>query len=58
MLKWALIFFVVAIVALPLGYGGVAAGASSLAIALFWIFLVVTVGLFLFSLFAGRRKPL
>ena len=55
MLKWAIVFFVVALVAGALHFGGIAWAASSLALALFWIFLVVTVVLFLYSLVAGRR---
>ena len=58
MLKWALVFFVVALVAAALGFGGIATGASSIAIALFWIFLVVTVVLFLVGLVTGRRASL
>ena len=58
MLKWALIFFVVAIVAGGLGFGGVAGGAASIAYALFWLFLAITVILFLVGLVAGRRTSL
>ena len=55
MLKWALIFFVVAIIAAVLGFGGIAAGASSIAMILFWVFLAITVVLFLVGLVSGRR---
>jgi len=46
MLYWAVVFFVVAIVAGVLGFWGIAAGASWIAQILFVIFLA----LFLFSL--------
>ncbi|RYG26600.1 DUF1328 domain-containing protein [bacterium] len=55
MLKWALIFFVVAIIAAVLGFGGIAAGASSIAMILFWVFLAITVVLFLVGLVSGKR---
>ena len=40
MLRWAVIFFLVAIVAGVLGFGGIAAGASEIARVLFYVFLV------------------
>jgi len=43
MLKWAAIFFVIAIVAAVFGFGGIAAGATEIAKILFFIFLVVFV---------------
>jgi len=55
MLRWALIFFVVAIVAAVLGFGGIAAGATNVAMILFWVFLAVTIVLFLVGLVSGRR---
>ena len=47
MLSWAVIFFVVAIIAAIFGFGGIAAGAVSIAKTLFFIFLI----LFILSLF-------
>jgi uncharacterized membrane protein YtjA (UPF0391 family) len=58
MLKWALIFFVVAIVAAALGFGGLASAASGIAVILFWVFLAITVILFLVGLVGGRRTSL
>ena len=58
MLKWALIFFVVAIVAGTLHMGNLAGAASGIAVILFWLFLAVTVILFLVGLVGGRRTPL
>ncbi|NLF29978.1 MAG: DUF1328 domain-containing protein [Planctomycetes bacterium] len=49
MLYWALVFFLVAIVAAIFGFGDVAAGAATIAQVLFWIFLVV----FVISLIVG-----
>jgi len=49
MLYWALVFFLVAIVAAVFGFGGIAAGAASIAKLLFWLFVV----LFLVSLIGG-----
>jgi uncharacterized membrane protein YtjA (UPF0391 family) len=43
MLYYALIFFVVALVAALFGFGGIAAGAVEIAKILFFIFLILTV---------------
>jgi uncharacterized membrane protein YtjA (UPF0391 family) len=51
MLRWTVIFLVVAIIAAIFGFGGVAAGAAGIAKILFFIFIV----LFLISLIGGRR---
>jgi len=55
MLRYALIFFVVALIAALFGFGGIAAGATEIAKVLFFIFVV----LFVISLVAGlvRRGP-
>jgi uncharacterized membrane protein YtjA (UPF0391 family) len=54
MLYWALIFFIIAIVAAIFGFGGIAAGASSIAQGLFFLFLIIAVA----SLVLGtRRRP-
>jgi uncharacterized membrane protein YtjA (UPF0391 family) len=55
MLRYALIFFIVAIIAALFGFGGIAAGATEIAKILFFVFLV----LFVVSLVAGlvRRGP-
>jgi uncharacterized membrane protein YtjA (UPF0391 family) len=52
MLRYAVIFFVVAIVAALFGFGGIAAGATEIAKILFFIFLI----LFIVSLVAGLIK--
>jgi uncharacterized membrane protein YtjA (UPF0391 family) len=51
MLRWALIFLVIAFVAAVLGFGGIAGTATSIAKILFFVFLA----LFILSLIFGRR---
>lgn len=51
MLRWTVIFLIVAIVAAVFGFGGIAAGAAGIAKILFFIFLV----LFVISLLMGGR---
>lgn len=51
MLRWSLVFLVLALVAAGLGFTAVAGAAAGIAQMLFWIFLVV----FLITLFLGRR---
>jgi uncharacterized membrane protein YtjA (UPF0391 family) len=51
MLYWALVFFLIALVAAPFGFFGIAAGAASIARILFFVFIV----LFLVSLLTGMR---
>lgn len=54
MLGWALVFFIIAIIAAVFGFGNIAAGAADIAVILFWIFVV----LFLVSLVLGVvRRP-
>ena len=52
MLRYAIIFFIVAIIAALFGFGGIAAGATEIAKILFFVFLV----LFVVSLVAGLIK--
>ena len=49
MLRWALIFLIIAIIAAVFGFGGVAEGAADIAQILFYIFLL----LFVISLVFG-----
>ncbi|HET9131461.1 MAG TPA: DUF1328 family protein [Terriglobia bacterium] len=49
MLKWAFIFFVVALVAAAFGFTGIAAGAATIAKILFYLLL----GIFFILLIAG-----
>lgn len=55
MLKWAAIFFIIAIVAAIFGFGGIAATAAGIAKVLFFIFLVIFVIFLVMGLVAGRR---
>jgi len=52
MLRWALVFFVVALIAAVFGFWGIAAAATGVAKLLFFVFLV----LFLVSLVAGLAR--
>ncbi len=55
MLRWAVVFFIIAIIAAIFGFGNIAAGATDIAKILFFIFIV----LFVLSLIANivRGKP-
>jgi uncharacterized membrane protein YtjA (UPF0391 family) len=54
MLRWALIFFIVALVAALFGFTNIGVAAASIARILFFLFLI----LFLFALVAGLfRRP-
>ena len=56
MLYYAVVFFVIAIIAAVLGFGGIAFGAAEIAKVLFFVFLVI----FLVALVMGlsrRRAP-
>ncbi|RYG49194.1 DUF1328 domain-containing protein [bacterium] len=55
MLKWALIFLIVALVAGVLGFGGIAGSAVGIAQILFWAFIIITAVLFLIGLVSGRK---
>lgn len=53
MLRWAVIFLIVALVAAVFGFGGIAEDAAWIAKILFVVFLI----LFVVSLVLGRRGP-
>lgn len=50
MLYYAVVFFVIALIAALFGFGGIAASASGIAQILFFIFIVLAVASFLFGL--------
>ena len=54
MLKWALIFAVIALIAGMFGFTGVAAGAAGIAKILFVVFLVLFVAVLLFALLGAK----
>ncbi len=60
MLRWALAFFIIAIIAGILGFGGIATGAADIARICFFFFVVVFAVSLVWGLVTGRdpRKPL
>lgn len=54
MLRWAIIFFVIAILAAVFGFGGIAGAASGIAQLLFFVFLVLLVVSVVMHLVRGR----
>lgn len=54
MMRWAIIFLVVALVAAVLGFGGIAGTAAHFAVILFWIAVAIAVIMFLFGAMGGR----
>jgi len=57
MLGWAITFFIIAIVAAALGFGGIAGSAVSIAQILFVIFLILFLISLVWHLVSGRRPP-
>jgi len=54
MLKWALLFFIVSLIAGLFGFTGIAAGAAAAAKVLFYIAVVLFVVFLLLGVFAAR----
>lgn len=54
MLRWALIFFVISLVAGALGFTGIASGARRIAKVLFGLFLVLALVVLVVALFIGQ----
>jgi uncharacterized membrane protein YtjA (UPF0391 family) len=52
MLHYTVVFFVIALIAAVFGFGGIAAGATEIAKILFFVFLAITIVLYLMG-----RKP-
>ncbi|THT99955.1 DUF1328 domain-containing protein [Lampropedia puyangensis] len=50
MLRYAVIFFIIALVAALFGFGGIAAGATEIAKILFFIFIIIAVITFVLNL--------
>lgn len=57
MLRWSIIFFVIAIVAAIFGFTDIASGAASIAKIIFFIFLILLVGSLLMGASIFKRKP-
>lgn len=55
LLKWAAIFFVIALIAAAFGFTGIAAGAASIAKVLFYLFLGIFVVLLIAGIIVGRK---
>ena len=55
MLYWALVFFIIAVVAGVLGFGGISAAAGGIAQILFYIFVVIFLVALIAGLLGGRR---
>lgn len=53
MLKWALIFLVIALIAAVFGFGGIAGAATDIAVILFWIAVIIFVVMLIMN-FARR----
>lgn len=49
MIKWAIIFAIIGVVAGVLGFGGIAGGAFGIAKFLFWAAIIIAVVLFLLA---------
>lgn len=54
LLKWALICFVISLLAGGLGFTGIAAGAGSLARILFGLFLVIAIAIVVIAIAVGK----
>ena len=55
MLRWALGFFIIAIIAAIFGFTGIAAGAADIAQLCFFFFIVVFIISLIWGLVTGRR---
>jgi uncharacterized membrane protein YtjA (UPF0391 family) len=53
-LKWALIFFLISVVAGFFGFTGIASGAQSIAKVLFFLFLAIAIAVVIFAVIAGK----
>ena len=57
MLRWALIFFIIALIAAGLGFTGVAGAAAGIAKILFWLFVGILLLVLLTALIGGGPRP-
>ena len=55
MLRWAMTFLVVALIAAILGFGNIAGTASGIAVTLFWVFVVLFLVSLVVSMISGKR---
>jgi uncharacterized membrane protein YtjA (UPF0391 family) len=54
MLRWAVIFFIIAIIAAVFGFGNIAAGATDIAKILFILFVILFLVSLIFGLVRGK----
>lgn len=58
MLKWAVIFFIISLVAALFGFTGISAAAAGIAKILFFVFLLIFIVLLIAGLFGrGSARP-
>jgi uncharacterized membrane protein YtjA (UPF0391 family) len=55
MLRWAIGFFIVALIAAVLGFGGIAAAAAGIAKLIFYVFVILFIASLLAHLLRGQR---
>jgi uncharacterized membrane protein YtjA (UPF0391 family) len=55
MIKWAIVFAIISIIAGVFGFTGIAAGSAAVAKILFFIALAIFIVLLVIGLFVGRR---
>ncbi|CUA81404.1 Uncharacterized membrane protein YtjA, UPF0391 family [Gulbenkiania indica] len=55
MLRWAAIFFIIALVAGAMGFGGIAGAAGGIAKILFWLFVIGFLVTLVLGIAAGRK---
>ena len=55
MLRWAVIFFIVSIIAAVFGFSGISEATADIARILFYIFVVIFVVMLVLGLVAGKR---
>ncbi len=55
MLRWALGFLILALIAAAFGFGGIAAASAGIAKMLFFLFLIIFVVTLIMGVMAGRK---
>ncbi len=55
MLRWALIFFIVSIIAAIFGFGGISEASADIAKILFYVFISIFALMLLLGLLAGKK---
>ncbi|ATD67820.1 MULTISPECIES: DUF1328 family protein [Luteimonas] len=55
MIKWAIIFAVIGLIAGALGFGGIAGGAMGIAKFLFWAAIIIAIVLFVLGMTVAKK---